>query len=332
MLTLELAKPQEDDICYDMVDQCRRFQREQGFVQWTDDYPDRESVRQDIEAGRGYVLREDGRIAGYMCVDFDGDPAYDDIRDGGWGTKEPYVVVHRMAFDRAARGRGLASKAFALVEKLCLDRGVESIRIDTGFENVRMQHVLEKNGFRRRGTVIFARGERTAYDKTIIRLVPAAAQDLPICCAMIAAGREFQRKQGFVQWTESYPGESVVKEDIDKGSAFLIEAGRAAIGYVCVSFEREPAYDKLEGSWAAEKPYAVVNRLVFNEAGRGRGLTEAVMAQIEETCRRRGVDYIRTNTFALNGRMRRALEKCGFCRRGRLNFRGGEKIAYDKSL
>ena len=112
MLTLELAKPQELDICYDMVDQGRRFQREQGFVQWTDDYPDIESVRQDIETGRGYVLREDGRIAGYMCVDFGGDPAYDDIRDGGWGTKEPYAVVHRMAFDRTARGRGLASGGF----------------------------------------------------------------------------------------------------------------------------------------------------------------------------------------------------------------------------
>ena len=64
----------------------------------------------------GYVLRDDGRIAGYMCVDFGGDPAYDDIRDGGWGTKEPYAVVHRMTFDRAARGRGLASRAFSLVD------------------------------------------------------------------------------------------------------------------------------------------------------------------------------------------------------------------------
>lgn len=194
MLTLELAKSQELDICYDMVDQGRRFQREQGFVQWTDDYPDRESVRQDIETGRGYVLREDGRIAGYMCVDFGGDPAYDDIRDGDWGTKEPYAVVHRMAFDRAARGRGLAGGAFALVEKLCLARGVESVRIDTGFENARMQHVLEKNGFHHRGTVIFARGKRKAYDKAIISdddslqiirlcerpdMICPAAEDLP---------------------------------------------------------------------------------------------------------------------------------------------------------
>lgn len=39
-------------------------------------------IKGDIENQKGYVVKSDGKIAGYMCIDFDGEPAYKDIRDG----------------------------------------------------------------------------------------------------------------------------------------------------------------------------------------------------------------------------------------------------------
>lgn len=93
-------------------------------------------------------------------------PAYADIK-GRWETEEPYAVVHRMAFAAAFRGRGLAADTFALIERLCLSRGVRSLRADTDFPNLRMQHVLEKCGFVRRGVVIFQGSGKLAYDKTL---------------------------------------------------------------------------------------------------------------------------------------------------------------------
>lgn len=167
MNTLELAKPEELEICAGLMREGRAFQQEQGFVQWTPDYPNRDTVLDDIKHAKGYVLKVDGQIAGYLCVDFDGEPAYADIQ-GRWETGEPYAAVHRLALSGQFRGRGLTAAAFELVRELCRERGVTGIRGDTDPQNLRMQHVLEKNGFQRRGVILFQGSEKLAYDLSLV--------------------------------------------------------------------------------------------------------------------------------------------------------------------
>lgn len=165
MYTLEPAQPEETEICYGILDAGRNFQREQGFVQWTEEYPNMDTVRKDIQDKKGYVLKADGCIAGYLCIDFDGEPAYDNI-EGKWNAEEPYAVVHRMAFDRAFRGIGLTDTAFKLIEELCLSKGIRYIRVDTDVSNKRMQHIFAKNGYEYCGIIIF-RGRKMAFDKIL---------------------------------------------------------------------------------------------------------------------------------------------------------------------
>lgn len=165
MNTLELAGAKDVDLCVGIIDDGRRFQRRQGFRQWTREYPDRAVILHDVEEGKGYVLKADGNVAGYMCIDFTGEPAYNTI-DGAWSADAPYAVVHRMAFSAAYQGKGLADAAFALIEGVCRDRGVGYIRVDTGIPNRRMQHIFEKNGFRKCGVVEFY-GRMLAYDKLL---------------------------------------------------------------------------------------------------------------------------------------------------------------------
>ena len=166
MYTLELAQEADVHRCGEILDEGRAFQRAQGFIQWTEGYPNTDTVREDIRNRKGYVIRSDGAIAAYLCIDFDGEAAYREIQ-GAWQTEEPYAVVHRMAFGGEFRGRGLTETAFRLIGALCLERGVRSLRVDTGLSNRRMQHILEKNGFSHRGTIYFQGGERMAYDKSL---------------------------------------------------------------------------------------------------------------------------------------------------------------------
>lgn len=166
MNTLELAKMEHAEEYYGIIEMGRKFQQEQGFTQWTEDYPTLDTVREDIQNGKGYALLVDGKIAGYMCVDFDGEPAYADI-EGAWRVEGPYAVVHRMAFSSAFRGMGLADEAFRLVEELCAQKKVSIIRVDTDFPNKRMQHILTKNGFVNCGTIVFQGGAKLAYDKIL---------------------------------------------------------------------------------------------------------------------------------------------------------------------
>lgn len=172
MNTLVPAQAGELARCWEIIAGGRAFQQEQGFVQWTEDYPNEETLREDIRVQKGYVLKVDGQIAGYLCLDFDGEPAYDHI-EGRWRADRPYAVVHRMAFAREFRDRGLSAEAFRLIDGLCRERGVDYIRMDTDFPNKRMQHVLEKSGFVQCGVVIFQGSGKLAYDKFLDGAEPA---------------------------------------------------------------------------------------------------------------------------------------------------------------
>ncbi|HJB82147.1 MAG TPA: GNAT family N-acetyltransferase [Candidatus Mediterraneibacter intestinavium] len=164
MNILESANNSDIDVCWDILADGRRFQREQGFVQWTDDYPNRDTVKDDILSQKGYVLKVDGAIAGYMCIDFSGEPAYESI-NGSWRSEKNYAVIHRMAFRKIFCGKGLSEASFSLAEKLCIEQGVDYLRIDTAYPNKRMQHILEKNGFKYCGVIKYQGSERLAYDK-----------------------------------------------------------------------------------------------------------------------------------------------------------------------
>ncbi len=167
MYLLELAKLDDVRKCYNIIKEAKKFQKEQGFTQWTDDYPNQDTIQQDIQAEKGYIVTSDKEIAGYMCIDFSGEPAYENI-EGKWNTDLPYAVIHRMAFSKEFRNRGLSSIALSLIENLCLSKNIKSIRVDTDFPNKRMQHILEKNGFSKCGIIVFQGSGKLAYEKALI--------------------------------------------------------------------------------------------------------------------------------------------------------------------
>ena len=166
MNTLEIAKEENVELCYEIIEAGRRFQQEQGFTQWTNDYPNQTVIMQEKKKKKGFVIKVEGIIAGYMCIDFDGEPAYSDI-DGKWQTEERYAVVHRMAFSQQYRGIGLADITWRLIEDFCCQNRIYYIRVDTDTSNKRMQHILEKNGFKQCGVIVFQGSGKFAYDKVL---------------------------------------------------------------------------------------------------------------------------------------------------------------------
>lgn len=163
---LTLARWEELDAVMEILRSGRAFQRQQGFVQWDDTHPTQAAVEDDIRRGDGYAIRVDGCLAGYLCLSFDGDPAYPEIV-GAWRFDGAYAVIHRMALGENHRGRGLTGEIFRLAGEIAKARDVDILRIDTHRDNLRMRHVLEKHGFVCCGTVVQNGGERLAFDQKI---------------------------------------------------------------------------------------------------------------------------------------------------------------------
>ena len=162
-MILRRAKAGEETTAYRCIEDARDYHRSLGFVQWHPGYPTLGTVEDDVAKGVGFVFMQDGQITGYCCIVIGEEPAYRQI-DGAWKTDRPYAVVHRMAFSRQSRGRGLAGTALSLIKDFCKDHGVDAIRVDTQEENKVMQHILVREGFAYCGLVTFDGGPKLAYE------------------------------------------------------------------------------------------------------------------------------------------------------------------------
>ena len=161
-MILRNARLDETETCYQFVQDAIAYQRSLGFVQWHEGYPGRDLIEHDIENGIGYVFAEEDRLLGYCCILVGEEPAYRDIK-GAWKTDLPYAVVHRMAFGAETRGHGFSKAAFSLIKDLCLEKGIDAIRIDTHNDNKVMQHILAREGFVYCGQVMYD-GPKLAFE------------------------------------------------------------------------------------------------------------------------------------------------------------------------
>jgi len=155
--------PQIWEIIQDAIEQ----RRLEGSQQWQDGYPNELSITNDINNGYGFVLTENDSIVCYAAIIFDIEPAYEKI-EGKWLTNDDYVVVHRVAVSKLAKGKGIATKLFLKIEELAVQQNVYSIKVDTNFDNVPMLKILDKLNYTYCGEVYFRGGARRAYEKQLV--------------------------------------------------------------------------------------------------------------------------------------------------------------------
>lgn len=129
---------------------------ERGIDQWQGDYPNRDHIKEDIENGYAYLVHsDDHETVGAFAMVPAPDQTYDAL-DGQWEIEtDQYVVIHRVAIHSEHAGHGYASGLFvALIDYIKEQRPeILSIRIDTHEDNAPMQHLIEKYGFHRVGTL-----------------------------------------------------------------------------------------------------------------------------------------------------------------------------------
>ena len=136
----------------------RAFMRASGNMnQWINGYPDRGMLENDIRNSHLFVIEENATVHGVFALILGDDPTYAYIEDGQWLNDRPYGTIHRIGHDGVIHGAVKAARDFAL-------QYVDNVRADTHADNKPMQHVLEKNGFRRCGVIYLENGDpRIAY-------------------------------------------------------------------------------------------------------------------------------------------------------------------------
>ncbi len=167
---MQLRKAKEHDAAGIMkiIEQAQTDLKESGINQWQNGYPNTEVILNDIFHKNSYVLIDGDRLIGTAAISFDGEETYNTIYEGNWSSTGRYAVIHRIAIDREYKGKGFSSVIIQNAEAMCNEKEVRSIRVDTHRDNISMQKMLLKNGFKYCGIIYLKDGsERLAYDKLL---------------------------------------------------------------------------------------------------------------------------------------------------------------------
>ena len=167
---MEFRKAMESDIhtIMNIIKQAQDYFKDQGIDQWQNNYPNYETIENDIINKNSYVLLNDTIIIGTVVLSFDGERNYDYIYGGEWKSDYEYAVIHRIAVDSSYKGLGIASTIINNVKEICLEKGVCSIKVDTQKDNLSMQKLLKKNEFEYCGIIYLEdKNERIAFERVL---------------------------------------------------------------------------------------------------------------------------------------------------------------------
>lgn len=159
-LTIEKAELNDLPKMMEIYAYAREFMKKTGNPnQWSDKFPEEAVLRDDIQAGNLYVIKENGAIHAVFALIIGEDPTYVYIEQGAWHSDATYGTIHRVAGDGKLHG------IFALVTEFC-SRKISHLRVDTHRDNQVMQHLILRNGFEECGVIYVADGTpRLAYEK-----------------------------------------------------------------------------------------------------------------------------------------------------------------------
>lgn len=162
MIKIRKATTSDLPILMEIFEAGKRIMRQSGNMkQWTNGYPSKELITNDIKNNNCYVcIDEKEAIIGTFAFIKGADPTYATIYQGEWlDDKMPYATIHRLASTEESHG----------VAEACIhwcSQQVESLRADTHRDNHILQHILTKHGFRYCGIIYLLNGdERMAYQR-----------------------------------------------------------------------------------------------------------------------------------------------------------------------
>ncbi|GAA0850935.1 GNAT family N-acetyltransferase [Bifidobacterium pullorum subsp. gallinarum] len=154
-MNIEIRTGRSEDIqeIMGLIARCVQVMQAGGSDQWDEFYPNRDVIGEDLRKGTLFVAEGEGRILGIVVLDETQDEQYQTIN---WKQAEgPHLMMHRLAVDPKAQGKGIARKLVAFSEEYGIRGGYSSLRLDTYSKNASALKLYQGLGYDLRGEVNF---------------------------------------------------------------------------------------------------------------------------------------------------------------------------------
>ena len=134
-----------------MYKSCVTGMLKNGIDQWDDSYPNTEIISEDLNVGTYYVVEMDGTIIGGVNIDKNQDDTYLSL---DWEDKSgSFLVVHRLGVKEEFWNKKIGKDLMLFTEKLVIEKGLKSIRLDTYSGNPKAMEFYRRLGYSELGTI-----------------------------------------------------------------------------------------------------------------------------------------------------------------------------------
>ena len=169
-MKIRLSKIEDVSEIMMIIDDAKNYLASLNIDQWQNGYPNTTQVENDINNKESYVVVNDkNTVMATSMFTFKKEPTYKVI-DGNWLVDETkiYGVIHRMAIKKEFRKLGLATFLFNEFHQQLKDKKIESLKIDTHKDNLGMQSLIKKLGYKYCGIIhTDYNAKRLAFEKVI---------------------------------------------------------------------------------------------------------------------------------------------------------------------
>lgn len=142
----------EIDVVWKTVVEAIERQRAQGIFQWSEHYPKREMMEEDLARRHLFVARLGSKLAGFIVLD---DEQGEEWKDIPWKTTGKILVAHRLVVKPEFQGQGIAGALVDYAERLGRERGYDAMRLDAYQGNPAALRIYEGRGYEMAGTFKF---------------------------------------------------------------------------------------------------------------------------------------------------------------------------------
>ena len=137
-------------------------------------------------------------------------------------------------------------------------------------------------------------------------------RDLPAVMEILHQAQAYFKAQGIDQWQDGYPDEATIRQDIQNGTAYLVELDGIVAACATIAFTPDENYTTMvSGQWLTDRPYAVIHRIAVDDKLKGRGIAGWILVR-RNTCADRAGLKARKSTRI------RITPRCGGCWKNRI--------------
>ena len=134
-----------------MYKSCVAGMVENGIDQWDETYPNDEIIIEDLNVGTYYVAQMNETIIGGINIDKNQDDTYLSL---DWKDKsDSFLVVHRLGVKEEFWNKKIGKDLMLFTEKLVIEKGLKSIRLDTYSGNPKAMEFYRRIGYTELGTI-----------------------------------------------------------------------------------------------------------------------------------------------------------------------------------